>query len=109
MNSRFEILDGGGRIVQVIPLKEFTLLPGDRYPLEASWTGPPLVGSFTARFVAETADAQPLVKNSAFWVVSWAALAVVTCSVLALALLTVFVRKFVHIEIKRADPQPATD
>jgi hypothetical protein len=108
VKTRFEVVSDG-RVIESIPSKSFTLLPGDRYPLTATWSKPPLFGSYTARFVAEVQGAQPLTAESGFWVVSWAAILLATTSALVLAILVLTARRYVHIEFRKAGGQPATE
>jgi hypothetical protein len=108
VKTRFDLVSGG-KVVDTVPAKEFTLLPGDRYPLEAVWTGAPLVGNYTVRFVAEIEGEKPLVGESEFWVVSWTAIYLALGMLAVLGIVTVTFRRFVHIEIRRADAKPVAN
>jgi len=107
VRARFEVLDGGGHVVDSIPLSSFTLLPGDRFPLSGTWTKPPLVGNYTARFVAEQAGGETLMKDASFWILSWTLIGAALGGLLVLGVVGLLFRKFVHVEIRRADAHPA--
>lgn len=107
VRARFDIVQGG-RVVGSVPLNAFTLLPGDRFPITAEWSRPPLLGKYDLRFVAEVADGSPLTKAASLWVISWTAIGIV-CGVLGvLGVALMLVRKYVHIEIRRTAPHPET-
>ena len=108
VTPRFEILGAGGRVIATIPLREFTLLPGDRYPISATWSKPPLLGNYTARLVMKQVDGKTLTKETSFWIVSWTAIYIAIGGLVALGVLAFLIKKFVHIEIRKADPVPAT-
>lgn len=108
VSTRFDILQGG-KVVKSIPLKDFTLLPGDRYPIRTEWTKPPLIGNYEVRFVAAVTGDRRLDKQATIWVVSWTAIVLAFTLALVLAVLVLMFRRYVHIEFRRAGAQPATE
>jgi hypothetical protein len=108
MRTRFDIVQNG-KVVATVPLKDFTLLPGDTFPLSATWSKPPLLGHYTVRFVAAVSEGPTLTKETTVWIVSWIAILTAVAGILILAVAVLLFRKFVHIELRRADTQPAME
>ncbi len=73
VKGHFELLDGSRRVAR-LKSHEFTLLPGDRYPVTDDWSHTPVFGRMKVRFVMEEGLDKPITAERPFTFISSAAL-----------------------------------
>jgi hypothetical protein len=73
VKGHFELLNGSRRVARM-KSREFTLLPGDRYPVTADWSQTPLFGRMKVRFVMEEGLDKPVTVEQPFTFISSSAL-----------------------------------
>ena len=73
VKGHFEVVNGSQRVAR-LKSREFTLLPGDRYPVTGDWSEPPLFGRIKVRFVMEEGLEKPIAAEKRFTFISSAML-----------------------------------